>query len=205
MAEREPLLGNGGGGGRTHGVFAELKTLASTALPTSLGYMVQNSIQTVSIAVVSASGTDEALSAAAHGFMIAMVTAWTIALGGTTAFDTLASATYTQAKAAGTSEKKVGVLLQRNLIVLMALYAPCAVLWTFSAPVLIRLGQPEDVAGQIQQFLRVLAFGAPGYLLFEVGVPGNKEGKVEDLLIVDPFLSPERSFVSFKVGLDSGK
>lgn len=165
--ESTPLLG--AGRGRGGGVLAELKTLSSTALSTSLGYMVQNSIQTVSIAVVSASGTDRELSAAAHGFMIAMVTAWTIALGGTTAFDTLASASYTQAKASGAAETKVGVLLQRNVIVLLALYAPCAILWALSGPVLIRLGQPEDVAEEIQKFLRVLAFGAPGYILFEVG------------------------------------
>jgi MATE family multidrug resistance protein len=159
-------------------LLTELKLLSSTSIPASLGYMVQNSIQTVSIAIVSNYGTDQDLSASAHGFMIAMVTAWTVALGGTTAFDTLASAAYARSKS-GSSPSHVGILLQRIIFVLMLIYIPCAVLWFFSAPILIKLGQPEVVAIAIQKFLRVLAFGAPGYILFEVRLSLFTRGDVE--------------------------
>ena len=148
-------------------LLKETALLSSTAIPASLGYMVQNSIQTVSIAIVSNYGTDQDLSASAHGFMIAMVTAWTVALGGTTAFDTLASTAYARSKS-GSSPSHVGILLQRIIFVLLLIYIPCAILWFFSAPILIKLGQPEAVAIAVQKFLRVLAFGAPGYILFEV-------------------------------------
>lgn len=148
-------------------LLQEVSLLAKTSIPASLGYMIQNSIQTVSIAVVSNYGTDEDLSASAHGFMIAMVTAWTIALGGTTAFDTLASAAFARTKS-GATHSQVGILLQRNVFVLMLVYIPCAILWFFISPVLIKLGQPVDVAHMIQSFLRCLTIGAPGYILFEV-------------------------------------
>ena len=68
-------------------IVKEIGLIFKDSLPTSLGYMLQNSVQTVSVAVVSLNGSDTDLSAAAHGFMIAMVTAWTLALGGTTAMD----------------------------------------------------------------------------------------------------------------------
>ncbi|UZJ57575.1 hypothetical protein CBS101457_006895 [Exobasidium rhododendri] len=169
-SETTPLLRakNGSAPSLARSLATELRVLASTSIPASLGYMVQNSIQTVSIAIVTNYGTDQDLSASAHGFMIAMVTAWTIALGGTTAFDTLASAAFARSKQ-GNSASHVGILLQRIVFVLMLVYIPCAALWYFSAPILIKLGQPVDVAIAIQKFLRILAWGAPGYILFESG------------------------------------
>lgn len=161
-------------------LVAELRILSATSLPASLGYMLQNSIQTVSIAIVARNATsDLELSASAHSFMIAMVTAWTIALGGTTALDTLASAAFARSQGDMqssqstdednyTSAQEVGVLLQRAVCILLCIYLPCAVLWWFSAPLLLGLGQPADVAASVQLFLRWLSLGAPGYILFEV-------------------------------------
>jgi MATE family multidrug resistance protein len=158
----------------------EMKTLARISLPASLGYAVQNSIQTVSIAIVGKSdGSDLELSASAHAFMIAMVTAWVIALGGTTALDTLGSTAFARSQAIKRSEgeskrqivaaKELGILLQRTVIILLLLYIPFCLLWVFIEGVLIKLGQPADVAHAVQVFLRRLAFGAPGYILFEAG------------------------------------
>jgi MATE family multidrug resistance protein len=174
-SETTPLLNGSGDQAKAasqvplgRSLLTELVLLSSTSIPASLGYMVQNSIQTISIAIVSNYGTDQDLSASAHGFMIAMVTAWTVALGGTTAFDTLASAAYARSKSGSSSPSHVGILLQRIVFVLLLIYIPCAILWFFISPILIKLGQPEAVAIAIQKFLRVLAFGAPGYILFEV-------------------------------------
>jgi MATE family multidrug resistance protein len=37
----------------------------------------------------------------------------------------------------------------------------------FVQPVLLALGQPEKLSEDVEKFLRVLIFGAPGYIGFE--------------------------------------
>lgn len=95
--------------------------------------------------------------------MLAMVTGWCVALGGTTAVDTIASALYTS----NSPKAEVGIILQRCLIALGLLYLPAALLWWFVKPVLLALGQGEELAINCQAFLRVLSFGGPGYIAFE--------------------------------------
>jgi multidrug resistance protein, MATE family len=41
------------------------------------------------------------------------------------------------------------------------------VLWFFCSPVLLLLGQQELLSNSVQQFMRVLIFGAPAYVGFE--------------------------------------
>lgn len=78
--------------------------------------------------------------------------------------DTIASAIYTSNSAKKTD---VGVVLQRCLLCLGLLYLPFAALWWFIAPVLLALGQSQELADNCQVFLRILSFGAPGYIAFE--------------------------------------
>lgn len=92
-----------------------------------------------------------------------MVTGWCVALGGTTAVDTLASASYTSSA----PKTDTGLILQRCIVALSLLFLPAGVLWWFIKPVLLLLGQDELLAIDCQRFLRVLSAGAPGYLLFE--------------------------------------
>ncbi|PWN49136.1 MATE efflux family protein [Violaceomyces palustris] len=136
--------------------------LLRRSVPVSLSYMLQNSIQSISVAVVGKQLDADALSAAAHGYMLAMVTAWCLALGGSTAFDTLASPLYSARR-----YREVGLMLQRTCLLLLLLYLPVVLVWYRSSSVLAFLGQPEQLCDQVQSFLRVLAFGAPGYILFE--------------------------------------
>jgi MATE family multidrug resistance protein len=77
--------------------------------------------------------------------------------------DTLASSVYT----ASPNRTDTGVILQRCILILFALYIPVGVLWWFMRPVLLVLGQTEELATNVQSFLRVLSFGAPGYIAFE--------------------------------------
>lgn len=41
------------------------------------------------------------------------------------------------------------------------------ILWTFSEPVLLVLGQEKHLSSDVQSVLRVLIIGAPGYIAFE--------------------------------------
>ncbi|WYZ41927.1 hypothetical protein EsH8_V_000822 [Colletotrichum jinshuiense] len=142
--------------------LAEILLLAKAAIPVILAYTLQNSLQTLSVLIVGRL-SPEALATAAFSYMFAMATAWLIALGGTTALDTLASSSFT-----GSSNKHdLGVLLQRGIIVLSAFYVVTAALWWFSEPVFRALGQEEFICVQSSTFLRYLIPGGLGYVWFE--------------------------------------
>lgn len=142
--------------------LSEVWLLAKAAIPVILAYTLQNSLQTVSVVVVGRL-SPEALATAAFSYMFAMSTAWLIALGGTTALDTLASSSFT-----GSHDKHdLGILLQRGILVLSALYAVVAVGWVFSEPLFRALGQEEYICVQASRFLRILIPGGLGYVWFE--------------------------------------
>ncbi|KAK6821866.1 hypothetical protein PG987_014691 [Apiospora arundinis] len=132
----------------------EMWFLTKAAVPVILAYMLQNSLQTVSVL---------ALSVAAFSYMFAMATAWLIALGGTSALDTLASSSFTRSK----DKSSLGVLLQRGILVLTGFYAVVVVIWCFSEPLFRALGQPEVICVRSARFLQLLIPGGLGYIWFE--------------------------------------
>ncbi|KAJ7600375.1 MOP flippase [Mycena floridula] len=142
--------------------FELVTELVVDSIPVILSYILQNSIQTVSILIAGRLGPEE-LSVAAMALMLAFVTGWCVALGGTTALDTLGSQAFT----GGSRPTDLSIHFQRCLILLWILFIPVAVLWTFIEPILISLGQPLDLSRDVQKFLRILILGAPGYIGFE--------------------------------------
>ena len=143
-------------------VYWEFLLLLRSSIPVILAYTLQNSLQTISVVIVGRGSPDD-LATAAFSYMFAMATAWLIALGGTTALDTLASASFT-----GSEDRlDLGILLQRGVIVLSLFYAPIAVLWFFSEPVFLALGQDPQVSRDSARFLRALIPGGLGYIYFE--------------------------------------
>ncbi|KAF2654091.1 MATE efflux family protein [Lophiostoma macrostomum CBS 122681] len=143
-------------------ILREFWVLLKGSVPVILAYTLQNSLQTVSVLIVGRL-SPEALATAAFSYMFAMATAWLIALGGTTAIDTLASASFTGSK----NRHDLGIILQRSFIVLTAFYVPIAILWIFSEPLFRALGQEEYIARDSAKFLSVLVPGGLGYIYFE--------------------------------------
>ncbi|GAB7337262.1 hypothetical protein MBLNU457_g2631t1 [Dothideomycetes sp. NU457] len=143
-------------------ILAEFWILLKGSIPVILAYTLQNSLQTISVLVVGRL-SPEALATAAFSYMFAMASAWLIALGGTTAIDTLASASFTGSK----NKHDLGIILQRSFIVLGLLYIPIAILWLFSEPVFLALGQEDYIARDSSRFLSVLIPGGLGYIYFE--------------------------------------
>ncbi|KAI1084958.1 MATE efflux family protein [Whalleya microplaca] len=140
----------------------EIWLLTKASIPVILAYTLQNSLQTVSVLIVGRL-SPEALATAAFCYMFAMATGWLIALGGTTALDTLASTSFT-----GSQDKHdLGVLLQRGILVLTTFYAVVAVIWGFSEPLFRALGQEEFICVQGGKFLLILIPGGLGYVWFE--------------------------------------
>lgn len=140
----------------------EFLLLLRGSVPVILAYTLQNSLQTFSVLIVGRL-SPEALATAAFSYMFAMSTAWLIALGGSTALDTLASSTFTGSK----NPHDLGILLQRAFLVLTAFYIPVAILWACSAPVFRLLGQEEYICVDSAKFLTALIPGGLGYIYFE--------------------------------------
>lgn len=143
-------------------VLHEFWVLLKGSVPVILAYTLQNSLQTISIVIVGRASPED-LSTAAFSYMFAMCTAWLIAMGGSTALDTLASSSFT-----GSSNKHdLGVLLQRAFIILGLFYIPVVILWIFSEPLFKLLGQDADLSRESAKFLRSLIPGGLGYIYFE--------------------------------------
>jgi len=143
-------------------VLQEFWILLRGSIPVILAYTLQNSLQTVSVLIVGRL-SPEALATAAFSYMFAMATAWLVGIGGTTAIDTLASASFTGSK----NPHDLGVILQRAFVVLFLFYVPVAALWFCSEPVFRALGQEDYLARDAARFLSVLAPGGLGYIYFE--------------------------------------
>jgi MATE family multidrug resistance protein len=143
-------------------VLHEFWILLRGSIPVILAYTLQNSLQTFSVLIVGRL-SPEALATAAFAYMFAMATGWLIALGGTTAIDTLASATFTGSK----NPHDLGVILQRALIVLFIFYIPVTFLWGFAEPIFKALGQEAYLAHDAARFLAILIPGGLGYIYFE--------------------------------------
>ncbi|KAF2190616.1 MATE efflux family protein [Zopfia rhizophila CBS 207.26] len=143
-------------------ILQEFWILLKGSLPVILAYTLQNSLQTVSVLIVGRL-SPEALATAAFSYMFAMATAWLVALGGTTAIDTLASASFTGSK----NRHDLGIILQRSFIVLALFYLPVAILWVWAEPVFKALGQEDYIARDSAKFLTVLVPGGIGYIYFE--------------------------------------
>jgi multidrug resistance protein, MATE family len=143
-------------------VLKEFLILLRNSVPVILAYALQNSLQTISVLVVGRLSPED-LATAAFSYMFAMATAWLIALGGTTALDTLGASAFTGSK----DPHNLGILLQRAFITLGLFYVPVAVLWFFSEPVFKLLGQDDQISRSSCEFLRCLIPGGLGYIYFE--------------------------------------
>ena len=149
----EPLDGNN----KAPGFVREILLQLVSAVPVILAYTLQNSLQTVSVLIVGRI-SPEALAVAAFAYMFAMASGWLLALGGTTAIDTLASASFT----ASDDPKELGVILQRAFVVLGLFYVPVVAIWAASEPLFLLLGQEAWLSRDASRFLWCLAPG--GYI-----------------------------------------
>lgn len=88
---------------------------------------------------------------------------WCIAFGGGSALDTLGSQAFT----GGSRSTDLSIHFQRCVILLWVVFTPVAVLWAFSEPILLAIGEPPELCKDVQSIMRILIFGAPAYIAFE--------------------------------------
>ncbi|KAL4974746.1 MATE efflux family protein [Aspergillus desertorum] len=182
-------------------ILSEFLLLLKSSVPVILAYTLQNSLQTVSVLIVGRI-SPEHLATSAFSLMFAMITAWMLALGGTTALDTLASSSFT-----GSDKRNLGILLQRGFFVLGLFYLPVAVLWVFSEKVFLLLGQDEDLSRDSARFLTALIPGGLGYVYFELlkkflQAQGIMRPGTYVLLLTSPLNAVLTYTFCYKLGLD---
>lgn len=138
----------------------ELTMLFRYSLPLIITFVLEHFFSIVCLLVVGHLGKNE-LAAVSLGSMCSTIT-FAIFEGIATALDTLCP----QAYGAGNYEM-VSTHVQRCLVFSFIIYIPCAFVWWYSNLWLGIIIDSKQVLDLTVTFLRILTFGAPGYIFFE--------------------------------------
>ncbi|KAK6526771.1 hypothetical protein TWF281_009974 [Arthrobotrys megalospora] len=141
----------------------ETKVLARYSGPLIVTFLLQYSLTVASVFSVGKLGTNE-LAAVSLASMTSNITGYTIYQGLATSLDTLCSQAYGSGK-----KKLVGLHMQRCFWFLLLITVPIAIVWQFSEQILRPIVPDPELCRLAGGYLRVLAFGAPGYAAWEVG------------------------------------
>jgi len=140
----------------------ELNWLIRKSLPVVAAYLLQSSLQSVTVISVGRLGATE-LASASLGSILATVTGFSVMTGASLALDTLLSQAFTGAS----DVTMVGLQLQRSLVIMGLLMAPVSILWWYAEQVFLILGQHPVVAQKAAIFVRMMIPTAPAFGIFE--------------------------------------
>ncbi|KAJ2084253.1 ethionine resistance protein [Coemansia sp. RSA 988] len=140
----------------------ELWWLLTSSVPLALSYLSQNSFNFVSMLSVGKLGVDE-LAAASLGVMIVNFIVLMPSIGLANALETFCSAAFT----ASSDRTRVGFHMQRGLIAVTLQLIPAVLLFVFIDPLLVLLGQTDQVAILCGKFLRIWLLGSWPQVAFE--------------------------------------
>lgn len=142
----------------------ETQVLGVNALPLVITFVLQNSLSLASIFSVSHLGTAE-LGGVTLGSMTANITGMAAIQGLCTCLDTLCSQAY-----GANNYHLVGVFIQRCAVLTILAFLPIMYIWFFWSETLLSWMIPERHLCELAaSYLRVAAFGVPGFILFECG------------------------------------
>ncbi|KAJ9477884.1 Ethionine resistance-conferring protein 1 [Pseudozyma hubeiensis] len=143
-----------------HIAWREARVLVGYTIPIFATHLLELSLSVASVFSLGHLGTVQ-LAAASLSSMTANVSGFSVLSGFISALDTLLPSAYTQ------QPKSVGLWTQRMGVILMAILPLIFAVWLNAEPILVRIGQDPEVAYLAGRYLSVLAFGLPGYALFE--------------------------------------
>lgn len=140
----------------------EMKILTKYSIPLIITFILQYSLNVASVFSVGRIGKTE-LAAVSLAAMTANITGYCIFQGTATALDTLCP------QAFGRKDyNSVGLHFLRCTIFLFLLFIPVSITWIFlSKPILSVLVDDQPLVIFASDYLRILSFGLPGYILFE--------------------------------------
>ncbi|ODQ65040.1 MATE efflux family protein [Nadsonia fulvescens var. elongata DSM 6958] len=141
----------------------EIIVLGRNAAPLTITFLLQYSLTVASVFSVGHLGKDE-LGAVSLACMTANVTGFALFQGLATCLDTMCA----QAYGAGHFDL-VGLYFQRCTLMILLCFIPVAFMWIFSGSLLGYMIKEENLVRLAAQYLRILCFGAPGFIIFETG------------------------------------
>ncbi|EGW34749.1 uncharacterized protein SPAPADRAFT_69159 [Spathaspora passalidarum NRRL Y-27907] len=145
----------------------EVKVLLSYSFPMIITFILQYSLTVASVFSVGRIGGTE-LAAVSLSSMTANITGYAIIQGVSTCLDTLCAQSYGRK-----DYNAVGVHFIRCNYLLMLLFIPIFSFWVWEAePALLSLinaNESSDMCLLAANYLRILAYGLPGFILFENG------------------------------------
>lgn len=142
----------------------EIFLISKAAFPLIFTFILQNSLPLSSIFAISRLGVKE-LGGLTLGSMTANITGFAAIQGLCTCLDTLCSQAY-----GAKNYHLVGVLLQRCAIISLLAFMPILILWwQYSESILSTMIPENDLCVLASQYLKVVVFGVPGFILFECG------------------------------------
>ncbi|OWB78780.1 hypothetical protein B5S32_g2982 [[Candida] boidinii] len=142
----------------------ELQKLFLSSLPLVITFLLENSFAVASVFSVGHIGATE-LAAVTLGSMSANITGFSFVQGLATALDTFLPQAYGANKL-----KLVGIIFQRcTALILTVMFFICLSWWLFAENLLTSMLPDPESARLAAQYLKVVSFGMPGYILFETG------------------------------------
>ena len=162
----------------------EASAISKSSLSLIITFFLQYSLNVVSIFSVGHIGKTE-LAAVSLSAMTFNISAG-VFQGMATSLDTFCSQAYGAGKM-----KLVGLHFQRCVCMVFVIAIPINLMWWFSASILNLFVPDKDLTSLAQNYLRILAFGSPGFILFETGkrflqAQGNFHGAKYVLYICTP-------------------
>lgn len=158
----------------------EMKLLVHLAAPSVLVYML-NYVMSMSTQIFSGHLGNLELAAASLGNTGIQVFAYGLMLGMGSAVETLCGQAYGAHK-----YEMLGVYLQRSTVLLMATGIPLAVIYAFSRPILILLGQSEEIA----KYASVFVYGLiPQIFAYAANFPIQKFLQSQSIVAPSAYIS----------------
>ena len=141
----------------------ESLTLVRLAWPTAVGYLLEQMIYMVSVAFCGHIDENSSvpLDAAALAVSVISITGHSLVIGMGTALDTLASQAW-----GAKNYHKVGVYLQRCILIFTLAMVPVYSLWFNIESILNLLHQPPCVVEQATEYIHIYSASLPAVVLF---------------------------------------
>ncbi|XP_010930090.1 protein DETOXIFICATION 40-like [Elaeis guineensis] len=158
----------------------EMKLLLHLAVPSVTVYML-NYVMSMSTTIISGHLGNLELAAASLGNAGIQVFAYGLMLGMGSAVETLCGQAYGAHK-----YEMLGIYLQRSTILLMATAVPLAVIYAFSRPILLFLGQSSEIAKAASVFVYGLI---PQLFAYAVNFPIQKFLQAQSIVTPSAYIS----------------
>jgi multidrug resistance protein, MATE family len=178
----------------------ELRLVAGYSIPLIATYLLQYSFSVITTFVAGHLSADD-LAAASIGLTTINIMGFAVMEGMATALDTLCAQAY------GSGDiNKVGLYVQRMLLLMALTCVPLGVLCYFSPYILIHLVRQRHLAIKAGSFLRMSLIGLPGYGAFEAGKRFlQAQGDFRTGMVILIVCAPINAFLSwlltFKLGM----